>query len=82
MADYSAALALDPGLAAALSNRASALFALGRPEDALRDLDTAVALRPDAGLHYNRAHVLTSLGRQGEAIGDLETCPRAAARRS
>lgn len=44
---------------------------LGRKDLALKDLDTAVALRPSWGLHEDRAVILRQLGRYREALQAL-----------
>lgn len=47
VAEFEQALALDPGFAPALANRASALAALGRLNDAQRDFEQALQLDPN-----------------------------------
>ena len=52
--------------------RGGALFGLGRPREALADLDCAVDRVPmDGEPYFLRAHVLLSLGRYSEACRDL-----------
>jgi Tfp pilus assembly protein PilF len=49
-------------------NRASALMALGRHDDAVAALDRALRIHPgDAALHYNRGNALLALGHNREA---------------
>ncbi len=70
---FDRAIALDPGHASDLINRALAANALGRPDDALRDMDNAVALAPDAATVYvSRGNLLLSLGRLDEALTDFD----------
>jgi tetratricopeptide (TPR) repeat protein len=48
--DFSAALAVEPGMAAALAGRARAQEALGQIDDALADVEAWIAAAPDDGL--------------------------------
>lgn len=62
-------IALDPGNAAAHSNRGKALTALGRSEEALAAHDRAIALSPESPVAHNRRGIaLADLGRPDEAI--------------
>jgi len=59
--------------AAAHSNRASALIALGRHQDALESCDRALALRPDfPEALVNRGNALAGLARREDAIASYE----------
>ena len=63
------AIAINPGVAFAHSNRGLALQELRRFNEALTAFDRAVALKPDlAEALYNRANVLRELKRPGEAL--------------
>ena len=66
-----AAIAIDPGIAVAHSNRAHALNMLDRPEEALTSADRAVALNPslaNAWRHRSLARARPGdLGSAGEA---------------
>jgi TPR repeat/Glycosyltransferase family 9 (heptosyltransferase) len=60
---YDEALALDPNLAAAYSNRGAAFAAMNRCDDALASLDRAIGLKPDyAEAHFCRAVALLMRG--------------------
>jgi tetratricopeptide (TPR) repeat protein len=60
---YDQALALDPSLAAAHSNRGAALAALNRCDEALASFDRAISLRPDyPEAHFSRAVTLLLQG--------------------
>ena len=63
----------------AIDSRALALYRMGRAEEALRDLDVALARSP--GQHssrYLRGVVKRSLGREAEAREDIESALHAA----
>jgi len=63
------AIAINPSVAFAHSNRGLALQELRRFDEALAAFDRAVALKPDlAEAYYNRANVLRELIRPGEAL--------------
>lgn len=65
---YQRALAVEPDNAEALSNCASALLALKRPEEALSLCERAIHLKPDLPEAYNNlAGALRRLGRYREA---------------
>jgi len=69
----SAALAINPNLAAAHNNLGTALNDLGRFEEALASYDRAIALQPDyADAFSNRANVLKALKRFDEALADYD----------
>jgi len=61
---FDLALESDNSEATAWINRATLHFRRGEPEAALRDLDRALQLRPDATALYNRARILQSLERR------------------
>ena len=75
---FEAALRLLPGYAAAHVNLASALDSLGRHEEALAEMDRALAAQPEnnAAMHYNRAVILDHLQRGGEAEAALREAIR------
>ncbi|ETK31345.1 hypothetical protein MPTA5024_35545 [Microbispora sp. ATCC PTA-5024] len=59
------------------ANRAQLLARTGRPADALRDLDRAIAIDPAFPDHYlDRGNLLLELGRADEALADYETAIR------
>jgi tetratricopeptide (TPR) repeat protein len=67
------AIALNPRLAEAYSNRGIALDGLRRHDEALRDHDTAIALKPDLAAAYsNRGIALNGLKRHDEAIASCD----------
>ena len=62
----------EPGAGRIYYNRALALAAVGRGEDALRDMDRVVVLHPRlAPTHVARAKLLFNLKRYGEALEEL-----------
>ncbi|WP_141726599.1 tetratricopeptide repeat protein, partial [Actinacidiphila rubida] len=71
-ASFTAALEADPEFAAAWANRAIIAYSAGRPEDAVDDLDHAVALADDPMLRANRALALQELGEHARALADLD----------
>lgn len=61
-----------------LANRAQLAVMLGRPEDALEDLDAVIAADPGYPDYYiDRGNLLHRLGRPEAAISDYETAMRA-----
>jgi spermidine synthase len=65
------ALALDPGLAEAYSTRAIACAGKGRYDDAIDDLNKAIALAPnEPAAHENPAYVYRKMGRVDLAARD------------
>ena len=73
LADLDAALALKPGDADALLNRANVLKALGRHEAALAGFDAALAARPGwPQALNNRGSVLQDLKRPGDALASYD----------
>lgn len=72
LADYTAALSLDPDLAEAYAARGQIYFQLGRWEKALSDHNEAIRIQPDEAPHLcNRSQTLKSLQRYPEALSDL-----------
>ncbi len=72
--DHNRAHRLAPELASIYINRSNTLVAVRRYEDALRDLDNAIAIA-DATLpvaHYNRALMFKTLGDTEAARADAE----------
>ncbi|GAA2877944.1 hypothetical protein GCM10010517_39720 [Streptosporangium fragile] len=60
-----------------LANRAQLTVMLGRPEEALEDLDAVIAADPGYPDYYiDRGNLLHRLGRMDEAIADYETAMR------
>ncbi|MDX2012535.1 MAG: PEGA domain-containing protein, partial [Myxococcaceae bacterium] len=59
--------------------RGDAAMLAGRPADALKDYDEALALKPDPALFYNKARALQALERYPEALQHLETFAEKAA---
>ncbi len=69
----SRAIAVNPGNAAAQSNRAVAQLALGRHADALASSERAIALNPAfAEAHSNRGRAQSALGRTEECLSSYE----------
>lgn len=71
---FDEALRLDPGFFKALYNRANVRLALGAPEDALRDIDTALAQAEEPGevAIIQMAKALTQIG-VGDLVNGFET---------
>ncbi|HET7486310.1 MAG TPA: tetratricopeptide repeat protein [Acidimicrobiales bacterium] len=72
LAQYEAGLAADPSYAALLEGRARAELALGRSDDAVRDLGEAVARLPQPGYVLLYGELLESLGRRRDASRQYE----------
>ncbi|HEY5845440.1 MAG TPA: tetratricopeptide repeat protein [Microlunatus sp.] len=70
-ASYSRSLELDPSLTEALSNRASLAFDLGRVDDALADLDRAIAVGDDLALRLNRGIARQAADDHSGAVSDF-----------
>lgn len=67
------ALASDPGNEASLSERATLLRRLGRPDAALESVDALLRIRPDdPKILVRRAHILSDLERREEALDAAE----------
>ena len=68
-----AAIGLNPGVAAAYSNRGLALQELKRLDEALDNYDHALRLKPDyAEAYRNRGDALQALGRPAEALDSYD----------
>jgi len=77
IADYDAALRLDPDHAVALVNRSLAWIALGRYEEAIADYDAVLRLDPEqVGAWANRGAAKAKLGRHNEALADYDAALR------
>jgi lipoprotein NlpI len=77
IADYDAALRIDPKLADAYHNRGSAWAHKGDPDRAIADFDAALRLNPkDAGVLHSRAVELTVKGDYARALADYEAALR------
>jgi tetratricopeptide (TPR) repeat protein len=74
LADFDAALAINPDLAEAFLNRGNSRFLQGDSEQALADYTRAIDLKIDrlAAAHYDRALAYGSLGRLMQAKADLQ----------
>ncbi len=73
IAEYHAAIAMDPKLKPAHYNLAGVLLAIDEPAEAVPELQTAVALAPlDVQAHLALANALERLGRVDEALGQLD----------
>ncbi|MFO0944738.1 MAG: tetratricopeptide repeat protein [Planctomycetota bacterium] len=76
---YQAALERDPENASLLNNHAGVLLHLGKPGEALADLDKALALKPDHVLaRWNRIRAAIDLGDADEALSDLKALEKPA----
>ena len=72
---FNRALELDPGLAEAYNGRASVYFALNRLQDAVRDYERAITLKPDLlDAYFNLSLVLTQMGERFRAREVLNRC--------
>jgi tetratricopeptide (TPR) repeat protein len=75
IAEFTAALGLNPSLAAAYTNRAEARRLTGDYESALSDYDNAHLLDPrDPRVLFNRGMVQWLLGRIDAALADFSAC--------
>ena len=71
---------LKPDEASNAANRSEALRLLGDLEQALVEIDRAIALQPKYGeFRWSRARILEMLGRVDDARSELETCATVAA---
>ena len=72
IADYSAAIKLDPKNGEAFNNRAWTYYRAGRPSEALADADTAVRMLGTVAYVWDtRAHIHARLGNREAAISDF-----------
>ncbi|WP_327434640.1 tetratricopeptide repeat protein [Streptomyces sp. NBC_01236] len=72
LADFTAALLLDPRYGDALVGRALTHHLIGNAQDALADLDEAIRIDPAAPWnHVLRGRINQSAGRHGEALADF-----------
>lgn len=77
LADYDAALRIDPKLADAYHNRGSAWAHKGDPDRAIADFDASLRLNPkDAGVLHSRAVELTVKGDYARALADYDAVVR------
>lgn len=71
LADFDAAVKLQPKMASALHNRGVSLAAAGRTDEALEDFNLAIELNPKyANSWFNRAELHYQAGRMRDAIAD------------
>jgi protein O-GlcNAc transferase len=70
------AVAARPGNADARNNRAGALDALGRDEEAALEMRAAIELRPHPGYWVNLGMIYSRLGRLGQAQAAYEAALR------
>lgn len=81
IADFEAAIRLDPTYATAYNHRGACHQNLGRESAALADYDTAIRLDPQGPEAYaNRAYIRQSRGRLDEALADYDEAIRLNAR--
>ncbi|WBB80071.1 tetratricopeptide repeat protein [Micromonospora sp. WMMD882] len=73
----SAALAVDPTLAAAWAARGAAAYQEGDLAAAVADLSHALALDDDPAVRFNRGLALADAGRHAEADADFQACAAA-----
>ena len=72
LADYTAALALEPDSARSLRGRGSTYHRMDRHEEALTDLNRAIELSPDNAWDFmDRGSTFLRLDRHDEALADL-----------
>jgi lipoprotein NlpI len=77
IADYDAALRLDPKLTDAMHNRGIAWAHKGNPERAIAEFDAALKINPkDAGVLHSRAVELTVQGDYARALADYDAVLR------
>jgi len=73
IADFDAALQLNPKADKALNNRAACYVYLGDPAAALRDFDSAIRLNPDSSYLVNRGILKRNTGDFDGAQKDFDT---------
>ena len=77
LADYGAALRLDPNLVLAYYNRGNTYADLGRHAEALADYGAAIKINPnDAHAYVNRGKTYHALGRHAEGLADCDAAIR------
>lgn len=77
IADYTAAIGIDPKFPDAYHNRGTAWADKGEPDRAIADFDAALHLNPqDAGVFHSRAVEWTVKGDYARAIADYDTALR------
>jgi tetratricopeptide (TPR) repeat protein len=77
LADYDAAIRIDPNLAQAHSNRGITYMALGRDTEALSDYDASIALDPKYAIAYvNKGVLHTERDEWDNALRAFETVAR------
>lgn len=74
LADFAAALAIDPDIPEAYLNRGNSKFFQGKPDEAIADFTRAIDLKIDriAAAYYNRALAYAAQGRFEEAKADIQ----------
>lgn len=73
LADYARILELDPATYVAHRDRARVFMRSNRPEVALKEMDAALALRPnDPDLHLYRSQILDLIDRKADATAALD----------
>lgn len=77
IADYDAAVRLDPGYANAYYNRGIAYASSGRPVQAIADYDAVLRLKPGfAPAYFGRGNAYDALARYDQAIGSFDAALR------
>ncbi len=75
---YSKAIEAEPHSAPVLANRATLRLSLGRPDEALLDLNQAIISEPGFALgHMTRGMLLLDRGKMDEALADFEAVIKA-----
>jgi tetratricopeptide (TPR) repeat protein len=73
IADYTKAIALDPNVALAYTNRGLAYYRKGEYERAIADHSKAIAIDPNhANAYYNRGVAYEQKGDKDQAIADYD----------
>ena len=73
IADFDAAITLEPKNASAYNNRGSAKSEKGDPDGAIEDFNAAIKLNArDASAYFNRANALAAKGESARAINDYD----------
>jgi tetratricopeptide (TPR) repeat protein len=76
LADYNAAIRLDPEFAAATYNRGNAYRAKGDNDRAIIDYNEALRIRPDSRAYFNRGSAYRAKGDHDRAIADYNEAIR------